>query len=226
MALAFRISWVAPCMTIAGWACSAAQSSNGYETAGAGGGSGGVAGARAGSGGQATGAIAGSRGGAAGSAVGGRGGAGGATGGSSAGGSSAGGATGTGGFATGGIGGALPGLCPLSAPIASGACDLPVGVSCSYQDCDGPGLVIAVCLAGQWQVMVSACGTFVCGYTGETCSAGQLCVEHQSGAAFAGCESNQCGTGPISCDCVCPGDNCTVVSATEVTCRSSCTLCP
>jgi hypothetical protein len=130
-----------------------------------------------------------------------------------------GGATGTGGTA----GDHQGPPCPTEPPATDDGCENP-GQLCAYQQCDGEGLIEARCGREVWSVSTSTCETTVCG--NYQCDAGQLCLEIQSGALMIECVENPCGTGPLDCACACGGMDCTIESATKVTCRSGCTDCP
>jgi hypothetical protein len=107
--------------------------------------------------------------------------------------------------------------CPAVAPADGDACDSCSAPTdpCSYELCDGPGIVTARCLAYAespdrvWQIEATACTPAPpCGEdpSAPPCPEGQLCVEAEvvagpSSTVTYSCEDNPCHTSGTSCDC-------------------------
>jgi len=210
-----------------------ASGSGGQAGSGAGGKGGSSAGAgNGGSSGKGAGGTAGSTvGGSGGAAA--SGGSGGSVASGGSGGSSA--ASGSGasaGTGNGGTGGITPGCeCPPTAPFGGEVCAEDCAEPlCAYEDCDGEGFIQAAC-SGEWLVIQQECGDKPCGDDNMTaCAPGTVCIQ-VVGGALSGytCVPHECGTGPITCDCLgsnCPGE-CTRTGGTTFTCNTCPSgLCP
>lgn len=136
-----------------------------------------------------------------------------------------GGATTTG---DGGIDGGIDGgsaTCPTSAPRMGDACSVE-SAFCPYVDCSGRGVVRAHCVSGAWAVTEEACAPVSCPHASSgTCAAGQICVVNVGGAVIGMCVPNPCGTGAVTCDCVCGGDCVSFPEPTDPPLHFSCNTC-
>jgi hypothetical protein len=123
-----------------------------------------------------------------------------------------------------GVGGAGDCVLPPQAPVSGSECPAACeGKVFAYEDCDGAGLVQAGC-ATDWFVFEAACGDHLCQdpvFNGETCGTGMVCALMQGGAQIPQCSAHDCGTGPITCDCLgaaCPG--CVQTGVLDFTCNT------
>jgi hypothetical protein len=176
-------------------------------------------------GGAATGGQVGSGGaGVGGTASGGAASGGAATGGSASGGAASGGSSATGGHV--GSGGGANADCPPTAPEDGTVSCAGRVANCSYEDCDGVGLVFTTCDGDVYQTETAACEEFSCG--GETCTAGQICSVNAGGAYLGECIDNPCADGPVTCECAnptCPGD-CSAFGSSGEGIQVTCNTCP
>ncbi len=123
--------------------------------------------------------------------------------------------------------------CPLAEPADGEACTV-VGAECVYERCASGGVVRAACAAGDggaghWSATTTPCGSC----NGSACTGNTVCMERQGGALITSCASHGCGTGPLSCDCLCgAGVECTIEryagTGPIYGCRAGCgaSICP
>ena len=139
-----------------------------------------------------------------------------------AGGPNAGGSQASGGMTNAaGSGGAgiVPGpTCPQHPPAQAASCAT-LGETCAYEECASAGRTVARCQDGSWSLENAPCAdSVVCsGRPGlMSCEKGQLCLMIASGALITQCVPNDCGDGPIDCNCLhsCSG-NCVTIAGTD-----------
>jgi hypothetical protein len=114
----------------------------------------------------------------------------------------------------------LPNQAPVSGSECPASCE---GELVAYEDCAGDGLLQVAC-ASNWFVIESACGDHLCQdpvFNGESCGPGAVCALMQGGAQIPQCMVHDCGTGPITCQCLselCPG--CVQTGVLDFTCNT------
>lgn len=125
-------------------------------------------------------------------------------------------------------------LCPEVAPESGDDCTgIAVDTRCTYVQCETVGQIDAYCAAGsgegnigpRWQLQTAPCEESTC--ESMTCPAGTVCLANASGAFIIDCVVPECGDGPLSCACMCPGTECEESQSGDIrfTCIS-CTDCP
>lgn len=112
-----------------------------------------------------------------------------------------------------------PPACPSQLPESAASCDNE-SLYCVYMVCDDFGVGAADCSGGSWSVSTEPCSELTCYY--ETCQPGEICVVMEGGALLTYCVANECGSGPISCECIpMAGCDCTFQFLTFI-----CNTCP
>ncbi len=125
--------------------------------------------------------------------------------------------------------------CPADPP--SNGTDCTIGehppAPCVYERCATEGLITAECAPAsgeggfgpRWVVKAEDCSSRSC--NGLTCGSGTICGVNTGGAIVAACHAHECGTGPLSCDCL---PNCSDCSRTAGLFFEgdmfSCNICP